>query len=163
MEFNDVINEFDEVIDSVEQQELYKSKLPHRIVHVLLFDKKKRLLLQQRSKNKSFCPLCWVTSANGHVISGETPRQAAGRECQEELGIRPGFRLWFKDRYDDPRGFFKFLNVYTGELSENYKTDPVEVEKVELLTLKGIEELKQKGEKFHPELEYILNKFLGFN
>ena len=61
--------------------------LLHRVVHVLVFDKKGRLLLQKRSMNKDVAPGKWDTSVGGHVSPGEDIPEAAKREMKEELGI----------------------------------------------------------------------------
>ena len=61
--------------------------LIHRVVHVLVFDKKGRLLLQRRSMKKDVAPGKWDTSVGGHVNPGEDILEAAKREMKEELGI----------------------------------------------------------------------------
>ncbi len=55
-------------------------------VHIYLYDGKGQFLLQRRSPEKSFRPGEWDISM-GHVMAGETPRQAARRELREELGL----------------------------------------------------------------------------
>ena len=59
----------------------------HRVAHVLVFDKKGRLLLQKRSRKKDIAPGKWDTSVGGHVNAGEKILDAARREMKEELGI----------------------------------------------------------------------------
>jgi len=61
--------------------------LIHRVVHILVFDKKGRLLLQKRSMNKDVAPGKWDTSVGGHVNPGEDILEAAKREMKEELGV----------------------------------------------------------------------------
>lgn len=61
--------------------------LIHRVVHVLVFDNKDRLLLQKRSLNKDVAPGKWDTSVGGHVNPGEDIIEAARREMAEELGV----------------------------------------------------------------------------
>jgi isopentenyldiphosphate isomerase len=61
--------------------------LIHRVVHVLVFDKEDRLLLQKRSQNKDIAPGKWDTSVGGHVNPMEDILDAAKREMKEELGI----------------------------------------------------------------------------
>jgi isopentenyldiphosphate isomerase len=61
--------------------------LIHRVIHILVFDKKGRLLLQKRSMNKDVAPGKWDTSVGGHVNPGEDFLKAAKRELKEELGI----------------------------------------------------------------------------
>lgn len=57
MEIFDVVDEDDNVVGQASREDAYKKGLLHRIVHVLIFDKKGRMLLQLRSKNKTFAPL----------------------------------------------------------------------------------------------------------
>lgn len=86
-EFLDVVNENDEVVSSVSREDVYEKSLRHRIAHVVVFNDNGEMLLQFRSKNVSFCPNHWVTSAGGHVQAGESYMEAAKREYMEELGV----------------------------------------------------------------------------
>lgn len=51
---------------------------------IILFDKKKRILLQHRSEDAKRLPGYWAFFGGG-IEEGETPEQAARRESQEEL------------------------------------------------------------------------------
>lgn len=62
-------------------------ELIHRVVHVLVFNKKGELLLQKRSMNKDVAPGKWDTSVGGHIDPGEEPIGAAEREMKEEIGV----------------------------------------------------------------------------
>lgn len=160
MEYIDIINEKDEVIDSVRYDEIYEKLLPHRIVHILVFNDRGELLLQKRSENKSFLPLFWVTSAGGHVQSGESYKRGAMREMEEELGLVEDLKFLEKDRYDDPRGFFKFLTTFKVINNGPFDYDPEEVDSVKFFSVKDVKELVYSGEKFHPELLFVLNKYV---
>ena len=91
--------------------ERYAPKAPGEyriVVHVCVFDSRGRLLIQQRSKEKAIWPGAWDVSAAGGVDAGETSRQAAEREFQEELGvplelgeIRPCVTVNFDGGFDD--------------------------------------------------------------
>jgi isopentenyldiphosphate isomerase len=59
------------------------------VVHVLVFNRQGRLLLQKRSLSKLVAPGKWDTSVGGHVDFGEAIEDAVYREIEEELGIRP--------------------------------------------------------------------------
>ncbi len=81
----------------------------HLIVHVCLFDKKGRLLIQKRAHEKQAWADLWDVSAGGSAVSGEDSRAAAERETFEELGIRldlSGIRPHFSINY--ARGFDDF-------------------------------------------------------
>jgi len=46
---------------------VHTERLQHRSVHVLVFDSAKRLVIQQRHRNKQTFPLYWDASCAGHV------------------------------------------------------------------------------------------------
>ena len=87
-EMLEVVNEKGEVLKLAKRSEIHSNpSLLHRVAHVLVFDKKGRLLLQKRSLNKDVAPGKWDTSVGGHVNPGEDILEAAKREMKEELGI----------------------------------------------------------------------------
>ncbi len=161
-ELMDIVNEKDEIVGKASQEEIYTKHLAHRIVHVLLFNKNGEIALQLRSKKKKFTPGHWSTSAGGHVQSGETYEQAASRECEEELGFKPNLKLLYKDIYNDPRfEMKKFLETFKVIYSGQFKINPKEVEKIEFFSLEKIQKMIDSGEKFHPELLFLLEKHFG--
>jgi isopentenyldiphosphate isomerase len=87
-ELLEIVNKDGEVIGIAPRFEIHGNpSLIHRVVHVLVFNKKGELLLQKRSKNKDVAPGKWDTSVGGHVDPGEDLFTAAKREMEEELGI----------------------------------------------------------------------------
>jgi isopentenyl-diphosphate delta-isomerase type 1 len=87
-EILEVVDEKGDVLKLAKRSEIHSDpSLMHRVVHVLVFDKKGRLLLQKRSLNKDVAPGKWDTSVGGHVNPGEDILEAAKREMKEELGI----------------------------------------------------------------------------
>ena len=78
------------------------------VVHICVFDRQGRLLVQKRTPNKNSWPGCWDVSAAGGVDAGETSRQGAEREFREELGypldltgLRPSVTVNFPGGFDD--------------------------------------------------------------
>ena len=78
------------------------------VVHVCVFDSQGRLLIQQRAKKKYVWPELWDVYIGGGVDAGETSRQGAEREFQEELGyrldltgVRPSVTVNFSEGFDD--------------------------------------------------------------
>ena len=87
-EILEVVDEKGDMLKLAKRSEIHGNpSLIHRVVHVLVFDKKGRLLLQKRSLNKDVAPGKWDTSVGGHVNPGEDILEAAKREMKEELGI----------------------------------------------------------------------------
>ena len=76
----------------------------HVVVHVCIFDREGRLLIQRRQETKAAWPGRWDLSAGGCALAGETSRQAAARETRG-TGVRPrpGGRAPGVDRQFLPR------------------------------------------------------------
>jgi isopentenyldiphosphate isomerase len=109
-ELLDLVNENDEVIGEVWKSETVGNpKLIFREVGILIYDDKRRLLLQRRSVKKKTYPGYWIISAGGHVHKGENPEKEAHKELLEEIG------------FDVPLKFaFKLLMTYPGNRSIAY-------------------------------------------
>ncbi len=164
MEFLDIVNEKDEVVGKAPRSEIYEKLLPHRIVHVILFNSEGEMCLQLRSKEVSFCPSYWCTSAGGHVKSGETPEAAGLRELKEELGIKTDITFAYKDLYVDQfrqTRMKKILITFKGKYNGPFKINPEEVEQVKFFSMDNIQKMINKGEKFHPELLFLLERHFG--
>jgi 16S rRNA (adenine1518-N6/adenine1519-N6)-dimethyltransferase len=86
-EIFDVVDEHDEVTGQSTRGEVHALGLLHRAVHVLVFNKRGDVLLQQRSMLKDAHPGVWDSSVSGHLDSGEAYETAAVRELAEEMGI----------------------------------------------------------------------------
>ncbi|MBU5488159.1 NUDIX domain-containing protein [Clostridium sp. MSJ-8] len=78
------------------------------VVHICIFNKEGKMLIQQRQPFKSGWSNMWDFSAGGSAITGENSREAAEREVKEELGIdisladnRPAMTLNFSCGFDD--------------------------------------------------------------
>lgn len=87
-EMFDVVDANDQVTGTATRAEVHAGKLLHRAVHVLVFNTRGDLLLQQRSRLKDVHPGLWGSSVSGHLDAGEDYAAAALRELDEEMGIR---------------------------------------------------------------------------
>lgn len=80
----------------------------HMVVHVIIFNSKGQMLIQQRQSCKKSFPDAWDISVGGCAIQGESSQQAAMREVREELGLTidlrdtaPDMTLAFPGGFDD--------------------------------------------------------------
>lgn len=158
MEYIDIIDRNDTVVGKASRDEVYRNHHPHRIVHVMLFDAGGRLLLQKRSASRSYLPHYWVTSAGGHVQSGESFEDAAYREMNEELQVKVPLQLMYKDWFEDERKLPKFLGTFHGGIVHKPQFNQEEVEDAVFASMDDIGQMVRNGEKFHPELLYLLEK-----
>ena len=84
------------------------SKRYHMVVHVVIFNTKGEMLIQQRQPFKSGWPNLWDVTVGGSAIAGDTSRTAAERETLEEIGLaidlsrqQPKLTIPFDVGFDD--------------------------------------------------------------
>lgn len=95
-EIFDVVDEQDRVIEQLPRSVVHARKLLHRAVHIFVFNTRGELLLQLRSATKDESPLCYTSSASGHLSAGESYEEAAPRELAEELGLSAALEFLVK-------------------------------------------------------------------
>jgi len=159
-EIFDVVNENDEVTGKATRKEVHDKKLIHRAVMFLTFDKKGRIFVSQRTKNKEFFKEYWSIALGGHVNSGETYDEAVVREAKEEANIneKPFFMGSFKIRIPEES---ENVRVYGFVIDKKPELDPFEIKQSMFLTMKEMKE-KIKKEKFLPETGYLLKILKNF-
>lgn len=86
-EWFDVVDEQNRVIGKAPRGEVHRRKLRHRAVHILVFNTRGELFLQQRALWKDDFPGVWDSSSAGHVSAGDGMDETALREVAEELGV----------------------------------------------------------------------------
>ncbi|MBI4842845.1 MAG: NUDIX domain-containing protein [Nitrospirae bacterium] len=137
--------------------------LIHRVVHVLIFDKKGRLLLQKRSMSKDVAPGKWDTSVGGHVNAGEPVEEAVAREMEEELGIRCSSpRFLYTYTHSNPYET-EFVHTYSCVHDGEVKFQKEEIDEVRYWALDEIKIETGKGalsDNFEHEITMYL-KYAG--
>lgn len=126
------------------------------VVHVCVFDRRGRLLIQRRSPEKFIWPGRWDVSVGGGVDAGETSRRGAEREFREELGVpldlaglRPSVTVNFDGGFDD-------FYILTKELSpEELTLQKEEVRAVRWASLEEVLGMLERGD-FIPYPESFL-------
>jgi isopentenyl-diphosphate delta-isomerase type 1 len=113
-EWLEVVDGNDQVVERRPRAEIHRLGLRHRATHVLLFNQRGHIFLQQRSQQKDVNPGLWDTSAAGHVDPGESYDDCARRELSEELGIHCAagdLELLFQLPASETTGW-EFIHVY---------------------------------------------------
>jgi isopentenyl-diphosphate delta-isomerase len=82
-----LVNEQDQPLGLMDKLEAHQKGILHRAFSVFLFDKKGRMLLQQRSAEKYHGALLWTNACCSHPHENENIEKAAVRRMQEELGV----------------------------------------------------------------------------
>ncbi len=135
----DVVDEFDNVIDQKPRSVVHEEGLRHRAVHVLVLNEENELFMQKRSMNKDTWPGAWDASCTGHVDAGETYKEAAFRELQEELGWQPSNEMeyLFKLNPCEETGQ-EFIEVYRVLGSGPFRLNTEEIEIGEWMDLPNL-------------------------
>lgn len=82
MEYLDYYSEDGEYIGYKSREDVHKEGLWHKTVHCWLYDKEGNIYFQIRKDSNRF-----YTTASGHVLKGETVKDAFKREIKEEIGL----------------------------------------------------------------------------
>ena len=162
-ELLEIVDENGAVLGTARRSELHGNpSLIHRVIHVLVFDKKGRLLLQKRSMNKDVAPGKWDTSVGGHVNPAEDILIAAKREMKEELGVEKCaleylYSYLFSNHVESEL-VSTFFCIYNGKFSFNK-------EEIEEITFWDIGKIKSNLGKrvfsghFEKEMHTFFKKF----
>jgi 16S rRNA (adenine1518-N6/adenine1519-N6)-dimethyltransferase len=127
-EWFDVVDEQNQVISKAPRSEVHRLKLRHRAVHVLIFNQRGELFLQQRALWKDDFPGVWDASSSGHVSAGDGMDETALREVAEELGVElsePPRRIFELVATADTG--WEFCSVYLADHEGPFVLQPSEI------------------------------------
>ncbi len=176
----------DELIDILDEQgnytgktclksEAHKKGLFHATVHIWIFTKDKKILLQKRAPTKKVFPNLWDISVAGHIGAGEKIETAAIREIEEEIGfiikedqlIKIGNR---KHKISHENGIQdnEFHHVFVVELTSNLNELTIQKSEISAIKLYPLDTLTQTRKlknillpRFHDYYCTVYNKILN--
>lgn len=158
-EYQDLIDEKDNIIGKAPRKEIVKKGLLHRAVAVVVLNSKEELYMQKRSQNKILFPGRWGIGAGGGVDLGESYEGAAKRELEEELGISDvdlEYLFDFSYRSERLNNICKIYKcVYAGKI----KIQKYEIEEGGFKTIKEIKQMIKEG-VICPDDAQIIEKYL---
>lgn len=148
-----LVNEADEPQGLMEKMEVHRKGLLHRAFSVFIFDKKGRMLLQQRAAQKYHGGLLWTNACCSHPHPEESVEAAAQRRLFEELGFHTPLQKIFHFTYhaEVENGLIEheydhvFAGTYEGELQAN-KDEVADYTFLELWEVKR--DLEMRPERF---------------
>lgn len=110
-------------------------KYLHREIAAIVYDKKRRILLQQRSFTKKVDPGIWTVTVAGHVTYDDTLETTVNKELKEEMGITvPKFIYLFREKVFKPTETH-FCHWFIGQYDGGeIVIEPTEVESYKWVT-----------------------------
>ncbi|NOX56814.1 MAG: NUDIX domain-containing protein [Planctomycetes bacterium] len=157
-ELFDIVDAEDRVIGQATRREVHARGLKHRAVHIFVFDPDGRLLVQTRSIHKDEDPLLYTSSASGHVDAGETYQEAARRELEEELGLKPRPMEFLVKLVAGPETSNEHTVLYRAQCRpDEIAVDPYEIAAVEFVALETVRRwLLEQPQKFSSPFQTLL-------
>ena len=95
-EMVDVIDENDNVIDTLPRKEVRSRNLLHRGAAIVIKNNKGELLVHKRTMSKDVFPGKYDMFVGGAVSAGENYEESAKREMEEEVGVTANLNFKFK-------------------------------------------------------------------
>lgn len=131
--------------------------IKHKAFSVFIFNDKKQLLIQQRSRFKRLWPLYWSNSCCSHPRPNEGYKEAAERRLKEELGIncklRYLYKFKYKTKYKNIGSENEICAVLIGKLENGFvlNPNPKEISDYKWVDLNQLtEDMKENLEKYTP-------------
>ena len=170
MEYLDTYDENKKYLGKYPRKYVHENALWHNTVHCWIYDKNGNVYFQIRKEEDKL-----YTTASGHVLSGETIKEAFGREVQEEIGINISYEdailidthEYKADKIKKDGTVFKdraFVNVYGYLYSSddnNFKFDLSEVNG--LVKINAKETLKLFDKENKEVLAEVINQENKYN
>jgi isopentenyldiphosphate isomerase len=163
-ELFDIVDENNVVIGQEWRSVVHQRGLWHRGVHVFLFTRDGKLLVQQRSPDRDTFPSALDCSVSEHLKAGENYLHAAVRGLQEELGVAGiELRLLVEFGMNYGPNDNEFCQLYQGIVEPaQVQFDPNEVASVEYYTLPELlTRLNDRRDTFSHWFAQLLRWYLG--
>jgi len=152
-----LVDKKDRVLGYASKEECHKGKgLLHRAFSIYVFDKRGRLLIQQRSEKKKLWPLFWSNTCCSHPRKGEDYIEAGERRLKEEMGFSCSLQMVDKFYY---YASFKKVGsekelcaILVGEYNgSKIKVNPKEVNDYKWVNVKTLfKDFKKNPQKYTP-------------
>ncbi len=163
-ELLDIVNDEDIITGQEMRSTVHQLGLQHRGVHVFLFSREGKMLVQKRSADRATSPSALDCSVSEHVKAGESYLDAAVRGMKEEMGVT-GIEIsplvTFRMNYGINDN--EISTLYEGQVEPGrVKFDPVEIEEIGYYSIEELQKMMSDEKiKFCGWFVQILNWYLG--
>jgi isopentenyl-diphosphate delta-isomerase len=157
----DLVDPADRVVGEGSRNNVFRQKDAFRVVHILVFDRKGRLLLQQLSASRERNPLHWGSSVAAYLFSGESYEEAAHRRLEQELGVLNASITPVGITTMLDAGVVKFISLFKTALSDTAVTpDPAHIATTRWFSLEEIDRaIRQRSLNFTPTFLEVYSYF----
>lgn len=123
MEYLDIYDEYMNQIGQEPRDTVHQNGLWHKTIHCWMYDDMGNVYFQIRADSNKL-----YTTASGHVLAGETVRDAFKREIREEIGVDTDVEnampidivFWRQDKPEKNWHDRAFAHIYMNKLSHSF-------------------------------------------
>lgn len=135
----------------------------HLAFMAFILDTNGNIILAKRSKTKSLWGGYWDAAVVSHVLSDETPEEAANRRGKEEMGVDLEFKSIGAFHYFAKHGNSsenEYCYCLVGKTEREIIPNPVEISEIRIMPLGHLlNNLRLNPENYTPWLKIALSKF----
>ena len=162
-ELLDIVSDEDIVIEHEMRSTIHQFGLQHRGVHVFLFTRDRKMLVQKRSADRAASPSMLDCSVSEHVKAGESYLDAAKRGMKEEMGLDGiEFKPLVKFKMNYGINDNEISTLYEGVVDPAaVEFDPVEIEQIAYYSIDEIKGMMDEKSIFCGWFVQIMNWYFG--
>lgn len=138
-----LVDENDEVLGTMEKLQAHQEGRLHRAFSVVIFNAENEMLIHKRASNKYHCGGMWTNACCSHPRLNESPKSAALRRMQEEMGFTTPIeyvgQFIYRTEFENGLIENELDHIFVGRFNDEPIPNPEEVEDYKYI---GIDELK---------------------
>ncbi len=159
----DRVDDRDRVIGLVRRNEVFRKRANFRVAHLLLYNRRSQVLLQQLARGRKRQPGRWGSSVAAYVSAGEGYADAIRRRAKEELGVEVRALTHLgTTRMDEESGCRKFIGVFAARWDGELKIDRSHIEKVRTAGRDEVlEECRSEPSRFTPTFLHLAERYVA--
>lgn len=162
-----LVNPHDQKIGLMEKQLAHEKGVLHRAFSVFIFNKKGKLLLQQRALDKYHSPGLWTNTCCSHQRDGESNVEAGKRRLFEEMGfvteLEEKTSFIYKAPFDNGLTEHEYDHVLVGYYEDNPQINKSEVADWKWMSLEEVKnDLQVNPEAYTEWFKIIFDKYYQF-
>lgn len=154
-----IVDRSNRVVGACPRSEMRAKRLPHRASFVLVFNSLGEVFVQERTVTKDVYPGCYEPAAGGVVLAAESYEESAGRELEEELGIRHAVLVSHGDFYFEDDLCCVWGRIFSCEHNGAITFQPEEVASGRFMKIEEVL-LRCENERFAPDSLEAFRQYL---
>ena len=164
-----IVDSNDNILGFEEKEKCHDGNgILHRAFSVFVFNDKKELLIQQRSKLKRLWPLYWSNTCCSHPRLNENLIESAEKRLKEECGIscklKELYKFQYSAKYKGKGSENEICSVFIGRLSnaQDIAINPKEIADFKWIKIDNLKkDIEENPDKYTPWFKIEIEKLFS--